>query len=95
MYRGGQCSAVASRSIPASAVQSHQFSSTAQVATVLDKVAAICARSAFRDLHRHLTLNAGEQIDQRAFIVIGVAHEQPPLDGLTLIQRSVADHHLI
>jgi len=48
--------------------------STAQFATVLDQVAAILVGVAFLNLHRHPTYNAGEEIDQRAPIVVGEAH---------------------
>jgi hypothetical protein len=40
----------------------------------LDKVAAIHVGVAFCNLHRHLTFNAGKEIDQRALIVVGAAH---------------------
>ena len=41
---------------------------------VLNQVAAICVGGAVRNLHRYLTYNAGKEIDQRALVVVRIAH---------------------
>ena len=41
---------------------------------VLNQVAAVCVGGAVRNLHRYLTYNAGKEIDQRALVVVRIAH---------------------
>ena len=60
--------------ISTSAEQAHQFDSVAQFATILNQVAAFCVGGAVSNLHRYLAYNASKEIDQRALIVVRIAH---------------------
>jgi hypothetical protein len=48
----------------------HPLDSVAALATILNDVAAFSVRRAFLDVHWLFADNAGEKIDQRAFIVV-------------------------
>jgi hypothetical protein len=63
------CSIVVAMAAPA---QSHPLNSAAQVATILNDVPTFIVGRAFLQLHRPLAYDAGQQIDQGAFVVIQI-----------------------
>jgi hypothetical protein len=57
-------------SIPASAEKSHRLDTAAPLASILDDVVTVTVRGTFLNLHRRFANKAGQEIYQRAFIVV-------------------------
>jgi hypothetical protein len=59
------------RRISTSAEQSHPLNSVAQTAAILKDVHSFSVGGAFLELHCFVAYDAPNEIDQRAFIVVG------------------------